>query len=115
MSRNSQSSQQSRLLDTNSFDEKLEMSSNLSFSMDIDPNTHTNVRTYPSVVDYYRANVKDPNKPPQLQSGLSNYSALKLGDDRISFSESILSATYRIPVEHKMAINAPRSINKILL
>jgi len=88
-------------------EEKLESSSKLTFSMGIDPNTNNNVRNYPSVVDYYKANVKDPNKPPQLQSGLSNYSALKLGDDRISFSESILSATYRIPVEHKMAISAP--------
>ena len=91
-----------------SLDDRFDNSSKLSFSMDIDPNTNNNVRTYPSVVDYYKANVKDPNKPPQLQSGLSNYSALKLGDDRISFSESILSATYRIPVEHKMAISAPR-------
>lgn len=93
---------------SSSVDEKLETSSKLTFTMDIDPNTNNNVRNYPSVVDYYKANVKDPNKPPQLQSGLSNYSALKLGDDRISFNESILSATYRIPVEHKMAIVAPR-------
>ena len=98
--------------DNNSF---AESTSNLSltFSMDIDPNTNNNVRTYPSVVDYYKANCKDSSKPIQLQSGLSNYSGLKLGDDRISFSESILSATYRIPVEHKMAIESP-SKNKTI-
>ena len=64
-------------------------------------------RSYPSVKDYYQANVKDNNKPIQLQSGLSNFSGLKLGDDRISSSESILSATYRIPVEHLMTIDSP--------
>ena len=35
------------------------------------------------------------------------FSRLQLGDDRIGFSESILSATYRIPVEEKMAIESP--------
>ena len=76
-------------ISTNDNNSLTESTSNLSltFSMDIDPNTNNNVRTYPSVVDYYKANCKDNNKPIQLQSGLSNYSGLKLGDDRISFSE----------------------------
>jgi Ca2+-binding EF-hand superfamily protein len=38
---------------------------------------------------------------------LSNYSSLVLGDDRIAFQESVLSATYRIPVEDKMVITSP--------
>merc|ERR1719329_1621701 len=73
----------------------------------MDPYTSTVDRTYPSVKDYYQANVRDNSKPIQLQSGLSNYSGLKMGDDRISSSESILSATYRIPVEHLMSIDSP--------
>jgi len=77
------------------------------FSMDIETDVKDNLRTYPSIGDYYRANSKDSGKPIQLQNGLSNYSSLVLGDDRISFNESILSATYRIPVEDKMMIESP--------
>lgn len=82
-------------------------SSSMAFSMEMDPNTSTNTRKYPSIGDYYKASISDPSKPIQLQHGLSNYSNLVLGDDRISFNESILSATYRIPVEEKMAIESP--------
>jgi len=51
--------------------------------------------------------VVDASKPIQLQHGLSNYSSLVLGDDRIAFSESILSATYRVAVEEKLTIESP--------
>lgn len=77
------------------------------FSMDIEPDVNTNERKYPSISDYYKASSKDDTKPIQLQQGLSNYSSLVLGDDRISFNESVLSATYRIPVEDKMIIGSP--------
>ena len=79
----------------------------LSLTMDIHPDTTSQVRTYPSIRDYYEASATSRDKPVQLQHGLSNFSSLVLGDDRISFSESILSATYRIPVEEKMAIESP--------
>jgi hypothetical protein len=75
--------------------------------MDIDPNTSQNFRTYPSIRDYYNASSHEPNRPIQLQPGLSNYSSLVLGDDRITFSESIMSATYRVAVEDKMTIQSP--------
>jgi hypothetical protein len=77
------------------------------FSMDIEADVNNNTRKYPSIGDYYRASSKDNSRAIQLQQGLSNYSSLVLGDDRIAFSESILSATYRIPVEDKMAIESP--------
>ncbi|KAJ1434664.1 hypothetical protein B484DRAFT_305895, partial [Ochromonadaceae sp. CCMP2298] len=64
-------------------------------------------RKYPSISDYYKASTTDDERPIQLQHGLSNFSSLNLGDDRIAFNESILSATYRIPVEDKMAIESP--------
>jgi hypothetical protein len=68
-------------------------------------------KAYPSVCDYYEAKGKrynaDPDKPINLLGGLSNYSGLKLGDHRITFGESVLSASYRIPVEHLMSIDAP--------
>jgi hypothetical protein len=64
-------------------------------------------RAYPSITDYYNASSTEINKPLQLQSGLSNYSSLVLGDDRISVSESIMNATYRSAVENKMTIESP--------
>jgi hypothetical protein len=74
----------------------------MTFSMELEADVNNQSRKYPSIAEYYRASCKDHNRPIQLQQGLSNYSNLVLGDDRISFSESILSATYRIPVEDKV-------------
>ena len=82
-------------------------SQSMTFSMEMDADVHNQMRKYPSISDYYKASTTDPTKPIQLQHGLSNFSSLNLGDDRISFNESILSATYRIPVEDKMAIESP--------
>jgi Ca2+-binding EF-hand superfamily protein len=79
----------------------------MTINMDIEPDVQNNVRKYPSINDYYRASSSGNDVPIQLQSGLSNYSSLVLGDDRIAFSESVLSATYRIPVEDKMVIESP--------
>lgn len=88
-------------------DKELAIREELANSMDIHPDATSHYRTYPSIRDYYEGNRKDKSKPMQLQKGLSNFSRLQLGDDRIGFSESILSATYRIPVEEKMAIDSP--------
>jgi hypothetical protein len=79
----------------------------LTINMDIEPEVQNNIRKYPSVSDYYQASSRDNNRPIQLQQGLSNYSSLVLGDDRITFSESVLSASYRLPVEDKMVIESP--------
>lgn len=76
-------------------------------SLEIDPDTASQERKYPSIRDYYQSQVVDDSKPIQLQHGLANYSSLVLGDDRIAFSESILSATYRVAVEEKLAIESP--------
>lgn len=88
-------------------DKELAIREELAISMDIHPDATEQYRSYPSIRDYYEGNRKDLGKPMQLQKGLSNFSGLVLGDDRIAFSESILSATYRIPVEDKMMINSP--------
>lgn len=88
------------------FDE-VSMSASQTFSLEVDTDVGK-ARKYPSVSDYYAASGDtEADIPLQLQSGLSNYSGLKLGDDRITVGESVLSATYRIPVEHKMAIKSP--------
>lgn len=78
-----------------------------SLSLDIDPDTASKHRLYPSVKEYYLANAKDRTMPVQRQKGLSNFSGLLLGDDRIGFNESILSGTYRVAVEDKMTIRSP--------
>lgn len=78
-----------------------------SLSMELDPDTASKTRTYPSISDYYKANTHDPTRPTQLQHGLSNFSGLQFGDDRIAVAESILSGTYRLAVEDKMAILSP--------
>lgn len=88
-------------------DKELAIREELAITMDIHPDATDHYRTYPSIRDYYEGSRKDLAKPMQLQKGLSNYSGLVLGDDRISFAESILSATYRIPVEEKMTIHSP--------
>lgn len=78
-----------------------------SISMEMDPDVKEQIRKYPSIKDYYIANAPRKDKPIQLQNGLSNFSTLQLGDDRISVGESILSESYRLPVEEVMAISAP--------
>jgi Ca2+-binding EF-hand superfamily protein len=88
-------------------DKELAIREELANTMDIHPDATSHYRTYPSIRDYYEGNRKNKEKPMQLQKGLSNFSRLQLGDDRISFNESILSATYRIPVEEKMTISSP--------
>ena len=88
-------------------DKELAIREELAITMDIHPDATEQHRKYPSIRDYYEGNRKDSGKPMQLQKGLSNFSGLVLGDDRIAFSESILSATYRIPVEEKMTIHSP--------
>eukprot|EP01035_Chromulina_nebulosa_P017445 gene17445-22997_t len=75
-----------------------------SLDIEIDYNNH---RKYPSIKDYYQANSNALDKPIQLQKGLSNYSSLQLGDDRISVNESVLSEAYRVPAEPKLLINSP--------
>jgi Ca2+-binding EF-hand superfamily protein len=81
--------------------------SHQSIDIPMEISNNNNARKYPSIADYYRASCKDQQNPIQLQRGLSNFSNLVLGDDRIAVSESTLSATYRAPVEDKMAIDSP--------
>ena len=82
-------------------------------TFDGDIQSTTPSRTYPSIKDYYNASSSEPNKPIQLQPGLSNYSCLVLGDDRISYSESITNVTYKGAVEDKMAIPSPSKAKSV--
>lgn len=76
-------------------------------SLDMDPDMALARRKYPSVGEYYFASRTHEHKPIQLQKGLSNFSSLQLGDDRIAFNESILTGSYRVAVEDKMTIPSP--------
>jgi len=81
--------------------------SQYSISMEMPPDTASQCRKYPSIRDYYVKNARSKERPIQLQPGCNNFSTMQLGDDRIAFSESILSESYRLPVEEKMAIQSP--------
>jgi hypothetical protein len=80
----------------------------LTVSLDLDVNEAANSRRkYPSIKDYYLASSTATDRPVQLQKGLSNYSSLKLGDDRISFNESVISEAFRLPCEEKLHVDSP--------
>ena len=81
-------------------------------SVDVDLQS-TFTRSYPSIKDYYNANTVSPNKPIQLQPGLSNYSSLIFGDDRIGFSESVMNVTYKGAVEDRMKIPSPSKAKSV--
>ena len=51
-------------------------------------------KEYPSVSDYYKASFSG-NGPIQYQHGLSNYSSVQFGDDRISFSKSLSQVVFK--------------------
>jgi len=55
-------------------------------------------KDYPSINDYYKAASRG-EKPIQYQHGLSNYSCVQLGDERVSFKKSLSQDAYRLDVE----------------
>lgn len=56
-------------------------------------------KDYPSINDYYKAASRG-EKPIQYQHGLSNYSSVQLGDERVSFKKSLSQDAYRLEPEH---------------
>lgn len=67
-------------------------------------------RQYPTIRDYYHATA-NPSDPRQLtyQHGLSNYSSLQLGDERISFIQSLQKSTFTMD-----AITANDNLNVLI-
>ena len=55
-------------------------------------------KDYPSITDYYKAASRG-EKPIQYQHGLSNFSNVQLGDDRISFKKSQSQDVHRLDIE----------------
>mmetsp|Transcript_9063 Transcript_9063/g.19427 ORF Transcript_9063/g.19427 Transcript_9063/m.19427 type:complete len:352 (+) Transcript_9063:115-1170(+) len=55
-------------------------------------------KDYPSISDYYKAAARGTT-PIQYQQGLSNYSSLQLGDDRVSFKTSLSQDAYKVSIE----------------
>lgn len=55
-------------------------------------------KDYPSINDYYKA-ASTNEKPIQYQHGLSNFSSVQLGDDRVSFKKSLSQEVYRLDTE----------------
>mmetsp|Transcript_3837 Transcript_3837/g.5026 ORF Transcript_3837/g.5026 Transcript_3837/m.5026 type:complete len:329 (+) Transcript_3837:42-1028(+) len=57
-------------------------------------------KDYPSINDYYKAASRGA-KPIQYQHGLSNYSNVQLGDDRVSFKKSLSQDAYSLDIEQE--------------
>ena len=55
-------------------------------------------KDHPSINDYYKA-MSVGEKPIQYQHGLSNFSSVQLGDDRVSFKKSLSQDVYRLDTE----------------
>jgi Ca2+-binding EF-hand superfamily protein len=53
-------------------------------------------RGYPGIEEYYLAACKNTSRPINSQKGLSNYSCLVFGDDRISYSTSMSQESFAI-------------------
>jgi hypothetical protein len=73
-------------------------------------------KDYPSINDYYRAMAQHGDKPIQYQHGLSNYSNVLLGDDRISFKKSLSQDAYNLDPDRAtkvaLAMNSPGAPEK---
>lgn len=52
-------------------------------------------KDHPSISDYYKAASHQDGRPITYQHGLSNYSSVQLGDDRVSFKKSLSQDVYR--------------------
>jgi len=61
-------------------------------------NVKGRVKDYPSISDYYKA-ASDGDKPITYQHGLSNFSSVQLGDERISFKNTLSQDVYKLDAE----------------
>ncbi len=72
-------------------------------------------KDYPSINDYYKAASRG-EKPIQYQHGLSNYSNVLLGDDRVSFKKSLSQDAYSLddiePEEKAICEESEQSLAK---
>ncbi|GMI36726.1 hypothetical protein TeGR_g479 [Tetraparma gracilis] len=60
-------------------------------------------KDHPSISDYYRAQ-GDTGRPLTYQHGLSNFSSVQLGDDRVSFKKSVSQDVYKLDTERQQAM-----------
>lgn len=64
--------------------------------MSLETNTGMDLhkRSYPTIREYYIASSRQGDRPITYQRGLSNYSNLALGDERINFPKSLSRGTF---------------------
>jgi len=67
-------------------------------------------KDYPSINDYYRAASRG-DIPIQYQHGLSNYSNVQLGDERVSFKKSLSQDAYRLDIYENENSKAEQGMN----
>jgi hypothetical protein len=68
-------------------------------------------KDYPSINDYYKAASRG-EKPITYQHGLSNFSSVQLGDDRISFKKSLSQDAFSQEIQTTETHIHPASNNK---
>lgn len=66
------------------------------YVMNLETNTGMDLhkRSYPTIKDYYIASSRQGDRPITYQKGLSNFSNLTLGDERINFPKSLSRGTF---------------------
>ena len=90
------------------------------------PHTHTQtpphtpltvagkVKDHPSIADYYKAQ-SNGKKQITYQHGLSNFSSVQLGDDRVSFKKSLSQDVYKLDTERaNLAEAAEENPNRVI-
>ncbi|GMH95236.1 hypothetical protein TrVE_jg11027 [Triparma verrucosa] len=63
--------------------------------MDVEGKT----KDHPSISDYYKAASHEDGRPITYQHGLSNFSSVQLGDDRITFKKSLSQDVYKLDTD----------------
>ena len=73
------------------------------------PPTNPPPPDHPSISDYYRAQ-GSTTRPLTYQHGLSNYSSVQLGDDRVFFKKSVSQDVYKLDTERQKAMHEGESM-----
>ena len=72
------------------------------------------VKDHPSIADYYKAQ-SNGKKQITYQHGLSNFSSVQLGDDRVSFKKSLSQDVYKLDTERaNLAEAAEENPNRVI-
>mmetsp|Transcript_107825 Transcript_107825/g.313830 ORF Transcript_107825/g.313830 Transcript_107825/m.313830 type:complete len:321 (+) Transcript_107825:222-1184(+) len=65
-------------------------------------------KPHPTINDYYQGCTKSKARPLSYQHGLSNFSSVRLGDERISYTKSLSQEVYKMQADaqHKIKVDS---------